>query len=321
MNKLLMAGVAAILAFATHPLLADDAATTPAAPAADTQAPADAQATAPDPVVATVNGADIHRSDVIASARSLPEQYQQQIDLIFPALVERLVGLELLAQAGRAQNLATDPEVQKMMKAYENEAIRHVYMTNLIHDGVTDEEVQKRYDAYVAANPPKTEIHARHILLKTKEEAEAVIAELDKGADFAELAKTKSTDPAASNGGDLGYFLPEEMVKPFADAAMALEKGQYTKTPVQTEFGWHVILLEDKRDRKPPTLDEMKSELQSQIAEEIVGKKVEELRATAKIEEFNPDGTPKTDTPAPADGGAAPATDGTQAPATDAPAQ
>jgi peptidyl-prolyl cis-trans isomerase C len=301
MNKLLMAGVAAVLALATQPLLADDAA---------------------DPVVATVNGTALHRSDVIASARGLPEQYQQQIDMIFPALVERLIGLELLSEAGRDANLANDPEVQKMMKAYENEAIRHVYMTNLIHDGVTDEEVKKRYDAYVASNPPKTEIHARHILLKTKEEAEAVIADLDKGADFAELAKTKSTDPAASNGGDLGYFLPEEMVKPFADAAMALEKGKYTETPVQTEFGWHVILLEDKRERKPPTLDEMKQELQSQIAEEIVSKKVEELRSTAKVELFNPDGTPRTDTPpAPADGGTAvPATDGgTQEPAAETP--
>jgi len=299
MNKLLMAGVAAVLALATQPLLADDAA---------------------DPVVATVNGTALHRSDVIASARGLPEQYQQQIDMIFPALVERLIGLELLSQAGREANLANDAEVQKMMKAYENEAIRHVYMTNLIHDGVTDEEVKKRYDAYVASNPPKTEIHARHILLKTKEEAEAVIAELDKGADFAGLAKTKSTDPAASNGGDLGYFLPEEMVKPFADAAMALEKGKYTAQPVQTEFGWHVILLEDKRDRKPPTLDEMKQELQGQIAEEIVSKKVQELRSTAKVELFNPDGTPRTETP-PADG-TVPATDGgTQAPAGDAGAQ
>jgi peptidyl-prolyl cis-trans isomerase C len=316
MNKLLMAGAAAVLVFATHPLLADDATTT--APAAAPAPAADA-----DPVVATVNGTPLRHSDVVASARGLPEQYQQQIDLIFPALVERLVGLELLAQAGRDANLANDPEVQKMMKAYEGQAIRQVYMTNLIHDGVTDAEIQKRYDAYVAANPPKTEIHARHILLKTKEEAVAVIAELDKGANFAELAKTKSTDPAASNGGDLGYFLPEEMVKPFADAAMALEKGKYTETPVQTEFGWHVIFLEDKRERKPPSLDEMKQELQSQVAEEIVGKKVEELRATAKIQLFNPDGTPRADTPpAPADGGAAaPATDGTAAPATTAPAQ
>jgi peptidyl-prolyl cis-trans isomerase C len=303
MNKLLLASLAAILAFISQPLLADDAA---------------------DPVVATVNGKPLHHSDVVASARGLPEQYQQQIDMIFPALVERLIGLELLAQAGRQANLADDPEVQKLMKDYETQAIRQVYMTHLIHDAVTDAEVKKRYDAYVAANPPKTEIHARHILLKTKEDAEAVIAELDKGANFAELAKKKSTDPAASTGGDLGYFLPEEMVKPFADAAMALEKGKYTEKPVQTEFGWHVILLEDKRERKVPTLDEMKSELESQIAEEVVSKKVEELRSAAKIQLFNPDGTPKADTPpAPADGGAAaPPTGGTAAPTTDpAPAQ
>jgi peptidyl-prolyl cis-trans isomerase C len=270
MKKLLMAGAAALLVLTAQPLAAAE----------------------DDPVVATVNGKERHRSDVAASARGLPEQYQQQIDVIFPALVERLIGLELLAEAGRAQKLADDAEVKELMRAYEDEAIRRVYIRRLIETGVTDAELKKRYDEYVANHPPQTEIRARHILVKTKEEAEAVIAELGKGADFAELAKQKSTDPAAANGGDLGYFLPEEMVKPFADAAMALEKGAYSKTPVETEFGWHVIKLEDKRERKAPTFDEMKDELRSQVSQDLVNKKVEELRAAAKIEMFNPDGSP-----------------------------
>lgn len=270
MNKLLKAGAAALLVLTAQPLLAAE----------------------DNPVVAKVNGKELRRSDVVASARGLPEQYQQQIDVIFPALVERLIGLELLAEAGRDQKLADTAEVKALMQSYEDEAIRRVYVKRLIDSGVTEDALKKRYDDYVASRPPQTEIRARHILVKTKEEAEAIIAELDKGADFAELAKQKSTDPAAANGGDLGYFVPEEMVKPFADAAMALETGAYSKTPVQTEFGWHVIKLEDKRERKAPAFDEMKAELQSEISQEVVNKKVEELRAAAKIEMFNPDGTP-----------------------------
>lgn len=245
-----------------------------------------------DPIVAVVNGNEIRHSKVIESAQSLPEAYRQNLDQIYPALVDRLVSLELLAEEGRHGNLQDDPEVKALMAAYESEAIRHVYVQRLIAASITDEVLKAKYDEYVKAHPPQTEVRARHILVATKEEAEAVIKELDGGAKFEDLAKQKSTDPAAQNGGDLGYFVAEEMVKPFADAAFALEKGQYTKEPVQTEFGWHVILVEDKRDRKAPTFEEMKTDLENQMSQDIIQAKLKELRSGADVKLFNQDGTP-----------------------------
>jgi peptidyl-prolyl cis-trans isomerase C len=258
-----------------------------------------------DPVVAIVNGAEIRRSQVMESAESLPQEYQQNIDQIFPALLERLVSLELLAAQGREANLQDDAEVKEMMADYETEAVRHVYVRRLIAAEVTEEKMKAEYDRYVAANPPQTEVRARHILVATEEEATAIIAALDGGAKFEDLAKEKSTDPAAQNGGDLGYFLAEEMVKPFADAAFALEKGQYTKTPVQTEFGWHVILVEDKRERTPPPYEELKPEIQNQLSQDVIEAKIKDLRSSAEIELFNQDGTPATEEPVPPEAGSA----------------
>lgn len=268
MRLAILAGYAAVL-IAVLPALAED-----------------------DPVVAVVNGTEIHRSKVLESARSLPEAYQQNLDQIYPALVDRLVSLQLLAEAGRQGNLQEDPEVKALMAVYENEAIRHVYIQRLLAASITDAALQAKYAEYVAANPPQTEVRARHILVATEAEAVAVIAELDAGQKFEDLAKQKSTDPAGPNGGDLGYFVAEEMVKPFADAAFALEKGQHTKEPVQTEFGWHVILVEDKREREPPSFEELKSDLDNQMSQDVIQAKLDELRSGADVKLFNQDGTP-----------------------------
>jgi peptidyl-prolyl cis-trans isomerase C len=245
-----------------------------------------------DPVAAVVNGTEIHRSQVLESAQSLPEAYRQNLDQIYPALLDRLVSLELLTEQGRQGNLQDDPEVKALIATYENEAIRHVYIQRLLAAALTDEVLKAKYDEYVAAHPPQTEVRARHILVATKEDAEAIIAALDGGAKFEDLAKEKSTDPAAQNGGDLGYFVAEEMVKPFADAAFALEKGQYTKEPVQTEFGWHVILVEDKRERKAPSFEEMRGDLENQMSQDVIQAKLKELRSGADVKLFNQDGTP-----------------------------
>jgi peptidyl-prolyl cis-trans isomerase C len=245
-----------------------------------------------DPVAAIVNGTEIHRSKVLESAQSLPEAYRQNLDQIYPALVDRLVSLELLTEQARQSNLQDDPEVKALIAAYESEAIRHVFIQRLLAAALTDEVLKAKYDEYVAAHPPQTEVRARHILVATKEDAEAIITALDGGAKFEDLAKEKSTDPAAQNGGDLGYFVAEEMVKPFADAAFALEKGQYTKEPVQTEFGWHVILVEDKRERKAPSFEEMRPDLENQMSQDVIQTKLKELRSGADVKLFNQDGTP-----------------------------
>lgn len=245
-----------------------------------------------DPIVARINGAELTYADILDSAASLPEAYRNQIDALFPALRERLIGLELLAQAGAEAGLAEDPEVMARVAAYQKEAIRNVYVERYLAEQIKEEELQKRYDAYVAANPAVEEVRARHILVPTREEAVAIIAQLDGGADFATLAQEHSTDGAAANGGDLGYFVAEEMVEPFAKAAFSIAPGAYSKEPVETEFGFHVVKVEDKRTRQPATLEELRRDLESQLAGDIMAKKIAELTEAAEIELFNSDGTP-----------------------------
>jgi peptidyl-prolyl cis-trans isomerase C len=157
---------------------------------------------------------------------------------------------------------------------------------------------------------PQEQVSARHILVKTEDEAKAVIADLKKGGDFAAIAKDKSNDPGTkATGGDLGWFVKEDMVPEFSDAAFKLQKGQYTETPVKTQFGYHVIMLLDRRTAPAPSLDEARPQVLALLQRELLDQKVKELRAGAKIEVFNIDGskpaaaspaTPAPATPAPA---------------------
>jgi peptidyl-prolyl cis-trans isomerase C len=247
-----------------------------------------------DPLAARVEGREIHRSDVINSAQDLPPAYLEQMETIYPFLRDRLVGFELIAIDGRAEGLADDPEVQEMVRQFEDEAIRHIYLTRFLETAITDELAQERYDAFVAAQPPVDEVRARHILVDSEEAAREIINELNNGADFATLAKERSTDRASAeqNGGDLGYFVHDEMVTPFADAAFELETGAYTEDPVQTDYGWHVILVEDHRVRAAPPLEEMREEIESQIAGELIQERLNELRADADVELFDYAGEP-----------------------------
>ncbi|MGB0672069.1 MAG: peptidylprolyl isomerase, partial [Rhodospirillales bacterium] len=135
--------------------------------------------------------------------------------------------------------------------------------------------------------------HARHILLKTEEDAKAAIKKLDGGADFAALAKELSTGPSKDNGGDLGFFVKEQMVPEFAEATFAMKPGSYSKKPVQTQFGWHVIKVEEARKRTPPTLEEATPVIRQELSREVGLAYLEEVKKDAKIEKFNPDGSPK----------------------------
>jgi peptidyl-prolyl cis-trans isomerase C len=249
-------------------------------------------AAADDPVVARVNGVELHRSDVIAAQRSLPAQMQQMpIEQIYTPLLDQLVTGMLITEAGRKDKLADDPEVKKRMARAEDRAIQEVYVNHVVEKAATDQALHKQYDEFLKEHPPKEEVSARHILLAKEEDAKAVIAELDKGADFATLAKERSTDPAKDSGGDLGYFSRGDMVPEFADAAFKLKKGEYTKEPVKTQFGWHVIKVEDRRTAPPPTFEESKEELTNEVARGVIGDKIKELRSSAKIETFAMDGT------------------------------
>jgi peptidyl-prolyl cis-trans isomerase C len=246
-----------------------------------------------DPVVARVNGAELHRSDIEAAQRALTPQAQKlPIDKVYPVLLQRLVDGELLIEAGRGDRLAQDPEVQKRLARLEDRVIQQVYVERLIAAGESDERLRARYETFVKETPPREEVHARHILVGSEAEAVAVIADLDKGGDFAALAKKYSKDPGTDAGGDLGYFTREEMVPAFAEAAFALPVGGYSKTPVKTEFGWHVIKVEDRRVAKPPSFEAAHDQIANLLANEIVNDRIQALRGAAKIETFGPDGQP-----------------------------
>ena len=244
-------------------------------------------------VVARVDGTELHLSDVEAAQQSLPAQVQKMpLAQIYPMLLDRLVDGMLITEAGRKEHLEQDPELQRRLKRYEDRLIQEAYLSRAIKAAETEDQLKARYQTFAKEKAGREEVHARHILVKTEAEAKAVIAELDKGADFAELAKKHSTDPGGSSGGDLGYFGHDDMVKEFADAAFALPAGQYTKTPVKTEFGWHVIKVEDHRVSTPPSFEEARQEVTQLVAHDAVDTKLKELRGAAKIETFGLDGKP-----------------------------
>ena len=198
----------------------------------------------------------------------------------------------LIAEAGRKEHLDQDADLRRRLKSYEDRLIQEVYLNRAIKEAETEDRLNARYQAYVKDKAGHDEVHARHILVKTESEAKSVISELDKGADFAALAKQYSTDPGAGSGGDLGYFGRGDMVKEFAEVAFSLPAGQYTKTPVKTEFGWHVIKVEDHRVSTPPSFDEARQEVTQLVARDAVEAKLKELRGAAKIETFGLDGKP-----------------------------
>jgi len=237
-----------------------------------------------DPVVARVNGEEIRQSAVFALASSLPPQFQSQIVQVYPLLVQRLVDFKLAGAAGREAGLADDPEVKVRLAEAADRVIRDTYLERAINARIDDEGLRARYDAFVAATPPVSEQRARHILLKSEEKAREVIEKLDGGADFVELAKEFSTGPSGPQGGDLGYFREGQMVPEFAEATSALQPGEHSKDPIKTQFGWHVIKLEDRRDAPQPSFEETEPRLREEMSREAVEAVLGDLCKNAKVE-------------------------------------
>ncbi len=273
-----------------------------------------------DPVVARVNGFDVRRSDIEEAARSLPPQAQRQPqEKIYMALLDNLVATRVVADAARRAKVQDQAEVKRRLVLAQDQVLAQIYVQELVKKGMSEQKLKAAYDKYVKDAPPREEVKARHILVATEAEAKAVIEQLKKGADFATLAKEKSTDPAAkTSGGDLGWFTKDQMVPEFAAAAFKLKKDEITETPVKTQFGWHVIKVEDRRTASTPTFEQVKPQLSEIVAREIVADKMKELKASAKIEVFNPDGSrPSPPALGPVPGAPGPNLSG--APAPDAP--
>lgn len=244
---------------------------------------------ADDPVVAVVNGAKILRSDVENAQSNLPKEYQGiPMEQIFPMLLTSMIDSKLIAADARARKLDENEEFKTNVALVMDQLLERYAVQKEIAAAISDEKLRALYDA--GAVETGSEIQARHILVKTLEEANVIIKSLDGGADFAELAKEKSTGPSGPRGGDLGYFGKGQMVPPFEEAAFALKPGTYTKTPVQTQFGFHVIKVEADRAAQPPSFEDSVEKLRADAAQAAGGAYVERLRGDAKIERFDIDG-------------------------------
>lgn len=240
---------------------------------------ASAQDVTADTVVASVNGTDITLGHMIALRASLPEQYNQlPPQVLFDGLLDQLVQQSVLAQTVETAS----PVVKLQVENQERSLLANEALTAAVDGVVTEEAVQAAYDAKYANVEPTMEYNASHILVETEDEAKALVKELEDGADFAELAKEKSTGPSGPNGGELGWFGPGMMVKPFEDAVMALKVGEISP-PVQTQFGWHVLVLNDTREKGAPALEEVRQELAEELQQKAIEDIVNDLSAKADI--------------------------------------
>ena len=256
---------------------------------------ADEAAKGDDPVVAKVDGAEIKRSDVIKFITTLPPQLQQTpIDTLFPMALEQVINAKIVdVKAEKLSGLANDSEVEKRMEEAKVQIMRAVYVEKEIEKQVTDERLKKAYDEAVAKSKPTEEVRARHILVDSEDKAKEIIEKLKGGANFDALAKEFSKDPSnKDSGGDLGYFTKDAMVKSFADAAFAMNKGDVSSSPVKTQFGYHVIKIEDKRQSAAPAFEKVREALAVNERRKILDELVKQWNEGAQIERFDVNGKP-----------------------------
>jgi peptidyl-prolyl cis-trans isomerase C len=263
------------------------ATSTPAATPAAMSTPA-AASKGEGPVVAKVNGVEIREGDI----KQAEEDIGQQMGQVPPEskrdyLITYVGDMILLTQAAEAKKLDASEEFKQQLEFARKKLLMAKLLDSEAKAASTDEAMRKVYDDATKQMKPEEEVHARHILVETEDEAKAIKEELQKGADFAELAKSKSKDPgAAAEGGDLGFFTKDQMVPEFADAAFKLEKGQ-TSEPVKSPFGWHIIQVEEKRTRPVPDFEAVKPQLESFVARKAQSEYLAKLRETAKIERLD----------------------------------
>ena len=251
-------------------------------------APLSAQSTKPaapkDLVVATVNGEPIMESDIQVFHKNLGPQYQQiPFEQLRAQLIERMIDQAIVANAARKEGYHKRPDVQQRLASFTQSILNDVYMADKIKAAVTDAKVRDLYHKSIALESKTEEVRARHILVKTKAEAMAVIAEIKGGADFAAVAKAKSTGPSGRNGGDLGFFGFKQMVPPFSKVAFALKPGEFTTEPVKTQFGWHVIKVEDRRVAGSQNFEQASQKIRQELTDQAYKDTLAGLRAKAKV--------------------------------------
>src|SRR5947199_5410950 len=267
-------GCVALLLFGGLPLLAQEA----------------------NPVLAKVNGAEIRKSDVALAQEELgPSLAQMDPATKKDNVLSFLIDMKIVAKAAEDKKVENSEEFKKRLAFTRSRLLMDSLLANEGKAATTDDAMKKVYDEASKQIAGEQEVHARHILVETEDEAKAIEGELKKGADFAELAKKKSKDPGASDGGDLGFFTKEQMVPEFSSVAFSLEPGKISD-PVKSQFGWHVIKVEEKRSRKAPDFEQVKGQIETYVTRKAQAEYVAKLREAAKVERMDkPAEAAKTD--------------------------
>ena len=240
------------------------------------------------PIVANVNNEDISLETMIHAMNELPTEIQSQPFMsYYEDLLERVIDIKLFAQEGKKMKLDEEPSVRAAIDFVIEKVLMQAFLSKYVQENLKEENIKASYNNFIADETSREEIKASHILMDTESEAIDVINMLNDGDDFAELAKNKSTGPSGPSGGDLGWFKRGQMVPPFEKAAFSLNKNEITQRPVQTQFGWHVIKIFDKRIPEAPSYESMKSKLIQDLERKIVSKKIQDLRNDALIEKLS----------------------------------
>jgi peptidyl-prolyl cis-trans isomerase C len=250
-----------------------------------------------NPVLAKVNGSEIRQSDVALAEEELgPSLAQMDPSTKKENVLAFLIDMKIVAKAAEDKKIENSEDFKKRLAFTRNRLLMDSLLSNEGKAATTNDAMKKVYEDASKQITGEQEVHARHILVETEDEAKAIEAELKKGADFAELAKKKSKDPGASDGGDLGFFTKDQMVPEFSAVAFALEPGKISD-PVKSQFGWHIIKVEEKRNRTAPDFEQVKSQIETYVTRKAQADYVAKLREAAKVERMDqPDTAAKTET-------------------------
>jgi peptidyl-prolyl cis-trans isomerase C len=259
----------------------------PAASGCSKNSSSEAPASASDPVIARVNGVDIKQSDLALAEEDVGADMQAASpEAKREHLISYLADIIMVTQAADKKNIADNPDFKRRLAFLRSKLLMGYELQQEAKTALTDEALKQTYDEAVKSMSGQEEVRARHILVEGEDEAKAILEQLKGGADFAKLAKEKSKDPGAAEGGDLGYFTKDQMVPEFADVAFKMYPGQLSN-PVKTQFGWHVIKVEDKRIKQPPEFEKVKDQIEAYLARKAQSDFIAKLRQSAKVERFD----------------------------------
>jgi peptidyl-prolyl cis-trans isomerase C len=259
-----------------------------------------AEASASDPVIARVNGVNITQGDLALAEEDVGSDMQAASpEAKREHLISYLADIIMVTQAADKKNLADNPDFKRRLAFLRNKLLMGFGLQEETKAALTDEAMRQTYADAIKSVSGQEEVHARHILVETEDEAKAILEQIKGGADFAALAKEKSKDPGGADGGDLGYFTKDQMVPQFSEVAFKMYPGQLSN-PIKTQFGWHIIKVEDKRTKQPPEFEKVKDQIEAFLARKAQTEYITKLRQAAKIERLDKPAQAKPDWP-PAD--------------------